>query len=92
MLVSENLDEGQPLHDYFVGRYRRLRGSIADALRRGQAAGDIRADLDAGALAARIVATLEGLETQWLLDPAEVDLQESFAEFAAALRSEVAPR
>jgi AcrR family transcriptional regulator len=91
VLVAENLDRDQPLHGWFVERYRRLRGLLAAAIAAGQRAGDVRADVDAAALAARIVATLEGLETQWLLEPEAVDLRASFREFAAALRRELAP-
>ena len=50
-------------------RFARVRGDVADRVRRSQAAGRIRADLDPEAIAALVVAASDGLQTQWLLDP-----------------------
>jgi AcrR family transcriptional regulator len=86
VLVAENLEEQAPAHEHFVERYRSMRVIIATILRNGQAAGRIRADIDVELQAAEIVATLDGLQIQWLLDPDRVDIVRSVDAYAAGLR------
>jgi AcrR family transcriptional regulator len=89
VLVAENLLPDHPEHDFFVKRYRTLADSIAQALRRGQERGEIRGDLDLKAVARRIIAALDGLQSQWLLDPEEVDLVDAYRELGASLKEEL---
>jgi AcrR family transcriptional regulator len=89
VLVAENLGPEHPAHDYFVLRYRFLRNAFAEAIREGQTRGEVRADVDAGAVATRILATMDGLQTQWLLDPDQTSLLEVFQEYSRALRREL---
>ncbi|WP_194893250.1 TetR/AcrR family transcriptional regulator [Catenulispora pinisilvae] len=74
VLVAENLDPDDPAHEQLAERYRRLRHAIADMIRRAQAAGEMRRDVDPHAKSVEIVAFIDGLHTQWLLDPADIDL------------------
>ncbi|NUR83188.1 MAG: TetR family transcriptional regulator C-terminal domain-containing protein, partial [Nonomuraea sp.] len=67
-----------PGHAWAWARYRRLRGAIAAALRRGVESGELRADLDAEAHADRLIALMDGLQTQWLIDPESVDMARIF--------------
>lgn len=67
VLGAENLDPDDPLHDFFVDRYARVRNLVASAVRRNGAI------VDADQLAREIVATLMGLEIQWLMDPSAFD-------------------
>lgn len=90
VLVAENLLPESPVHEFFVVRYRRLRAAFASGIRTGQERGEIRADVDPRAVATRIIATMDGLQTQWLLDPDRAPLVEVFEEFARALRRELA--
>lgn len=89
VLVAENLQPEHPEHEFFRARYRDLRRAIESALEAGQQRGEIRADVDLAAISRRIVAALDGLQTQWLLDPAEVDLVESYRELGSSLRREI---
>lgn len=89
VLVAENLLPEHPLHTFFVERYRNVRRYIAIALRKGQERNEVRADIDVDAVSTRIVATLDGLQTQWLLDPERIDLVASFAELGTALKQEL---
>lgn len=77
VLGAENLDAGDPLHDFFVDRYARGRRFVADVLAAEMARGRVRADVDVPAVAAEVLAVLMGLEIQWLMDPAAVDLAAS---------------
>jgi AcrR family transcriptional regulator len=89
VLVAENLLPEHRAHDYFVQRYRAFRHRLVQALRAGQERGEIRGDIDPHAVATRIVATLDGLQTQWLLDPERVSLRRVYEEYAQALRREL---
>ncbi|MBO2463071.1 TetR/AcrR family transcriptional regulator [Actinomadura violacea] len=78
VLTSEAVTADHPARDWARARYARLRAWVADALRRAAAGGDLRPDLDADATAARIIAIMDGLQTQWLLDPGAIDMPALF--------------
>ncbi len=87
-LVATSLEAGDSLgRSYFTQRFARVRDDLAVRLRAEQAAGAIRADVDAGEIAALLVAASDGLQIQWLLDPS-VHL-ETLATFATLLRPTV---
>ncbi|MGC5168139.1 TetR/AcrR family transcriptional regulator [Luteimicrobium sp. DT211] len=89
VLTGEAVTDGHPASEWVRDRFTVLRGNIADALRtvvherataRGEAVTD--PELDGVALdraASAIIAVMDGLQTQWLLDPAAVDLADSSA-------------
>lgn len=89
VLVAENLLPEHPAHDFFRDRYRGIRAAIITALKAGQARGEIRTDIDLKQVAARLVAALDGLQSQWLLDPTQVDLVESYTALAESMKAEV---
>ena len=91
VLAAENLDEGDPLHTFFVERYETARQLVRDSLVASQASGDVRPDLDVEQVACEVVATLMGLEQQWLMDPARVDLVARAEAYADALTARLAP-
>ncbi|GAA2144824.1 TetR/AcrR family transcriptional regulator [Actinomadura napierensis] len=78
VLTSEAVTADHPARAWARARYVRLRTWVADALRRAADAGDLRADLDADATAARIIAIMDGLQTQWLLDQDGIDMPALF--------------
>jgi AcrR family transcriptional regulator len=90
-LGAEAIPEDHPLHDYFVQLYRDNRKRLAQTLRRAQAAGNIRADVDVTAVAAEMIATLDGLRLQWLLDPKKVSLKQALSAYAKRLAGELMP-
>ncbi|MFJ6737874.1 TetR/AcrR family transcriptional regulator [Streptomyces sp. NPDC091279] len=85
VLLAENLDPAAPAHDHFVTRYRQLRADIAGILGTGRDRGEFRADLDPGVKALEILAFIDGLHTQWLLDPEAIDLTGAVESYAVAL-------
>ncbi|MBL7498387.1 TetR/AcrR family transcriptional regulator [Frankia sp. CNm7] len=85
VMRAESLDPDAPLHDYFDERDRATRDLIAGELRRGQDAGEIRADIDPDVKATEILAFNIGLETQWLLNPAQIDRPTVFRSYLRAL-------
>lgn len=68
VLLGEGLATEHPAHDYMVTRYRRIRSRIARNLRHSEEEGEIAPGEDLEAIAAIIVAVMDGLQFQWLLD------------------------
>ncbi|MEU6780343.1 TetR/AcrR family transcriptional regulator [Nonomuraea angiospora] len=89
VLVAESLEPGAPGHRHFVERYRAMRAIVADSIRSAQAAGLARQDIDPAAKAAEIIATLDGLQTQWLLDPDTVDIVSGVESYARTLEHDL---
>ena len=90
VLVAENLLPEHPAHDFFRDRYRHLRSVVVAAMRKGVERGEIRADADLDLAGARLIAAMDGLQTQWLLDPKQVSLIAAFQELGASFRRELA--
>lgn len=83
-LGAEAVREDHPAHEYFVERYRRTVGLMAEQLERvGVGPGD------ASLLAREAVAGLDAIHQQWLLDPQEVDLERSLRFFERRLRATI---
>ena len=81
VLSAESVTADHPAHTWARNRYRRIRGLVADSLRAGIAQGRFRRDVDAEAHAARLVAMMDGLQQQWLVDPEAVDMAAVFRGF-----------
>jgi len=75
-MVARALETGnEHSRDFFRERYASLRREALDALI-AHGAAVVRDDMSLEAAAALIIATLDGLTTQWLLDP-EMDIRSS---------------
>ncbi|WP_219825466.1 TetR/AcrR family transcriptional regulator [Nonomuraea typhae] len=66
-----------PAHDYFVERYARLRREVAARLADLPAAGDA-GEIDRARAARILIAAVDGLQIQWLLEP-EIDMAADLA-------------
>lgn len=91
VLAAENLDPGDPLHEFFVQRYDRARHAVVLGVERDRARGEVRADVDAAQIGREVVATLMGLEVQWLMDPGAFDYVGAVDAYAEGLRARLAP-
>ncbi|MDZ8200517.1 TetR/AcrR family transcriptional regulator [Microbacterium sp. SSW1-59] len=90
-LVAAALEDAHPAPQRFVtGRFERLRAEMAERVRRLQRTGAIRADVDPTLVAALVIAASDGLQTQWLLDPA-VDHEGALAMLDALLAGPNSP-
>ncbi|GAA1576422.1 TetR/AcrR family transcriptional regulator [Kribbella hippodromi] len=85
VLVTENLQPGDVAHDHFVTRYRNLRALIEQMITTGQETGDFSAAVNPRLKATEILAFIEGLNTQWLLDPTSIDLVATTENFVTDL-------
>lgn len=90
VLVAENLPRDAVAHEHFVTRYRRLRRIVAELIADGQRDGVFDPDVAPALKAAEIVAVIDGLNTQWLLDPDDVDIVAVAEQFAEGLARSLA--
>ena len=78
VIFAESIAESHPSHEYFKQRYARAREILKQHLDNARRQGLLRKDLNTAGLAAVLLAAMDGLQLQWLLDPS-VDMVESFA-------------
>ena len=81
VLVSESIRADHPSHDYFVERYRQGREMYVSEFIKLNAT-NFRPDVDLNELVPLIMAVMDGLQIQWLLDPEKVDMVASFKLFS----------
>jgi len=70
VLSTEATDPEHPAHDYFIARYRRSLERTRLALANLEGRGLLKAAGRRPGIEAEIIATMDGLQVQWLLDPA----------------------
>lgn len=68
-LSADATDSQHPAHSYFAQRYASLRETMTAEIESSQRAGTLREDIGAERLATLVIAAMDGLQTQWLLDP-----------------------
>jgi AcrR family transcriptional regulator len=74
VLSADSVTDGHPAQEYFRARFVGLRDMVKGALRDvAPTASDTRIDV----AASTIIATMDGLQVQWLLDPEAVDMAEA---------------
>lgn len=71
---GESIAEGGAIRDHFRKRMRLIRRALSAMLNEGIRRGELRPDTDADMVATEIVAFMDGVQTQWLLDPKRIDL------------------
>lgn len=83
VMVGESIDKDHPSHDFFVNRYAQTRTYLAENV------GSERfpADCDLEQLAMLTAAVMDGLQIQWLLDPDNVSMSETFHLFSKMIRN-----
>lgn len=79
VLSAESVTDAHPAQEWFRSRFAGLRALLVEALRQVCGPDDPPADGGLDAAAAAIIAVMDGLQVQWLLDPDAVDLAGSTA-------------
>ncbi|MET7649981.1 MULTISPECIES: TetR/AcrR family transcriptional regulator [unclassified Streptomyces] len=83
-LLGESVTEGHPARGYFTERYTQVRESMTAVLRTEY--GDrLPNGLTPERAAPLLVAVMDGLQYQWLLDPDSVDMPGAFRDFLRLL-------
>ncbi|MGW1022135.1 TetR/AcrR family transcriptional regulator [Streptomyces sp. NPDC002577] len=83
-LLGESVSEGHPAREFFTQRYAEVRGSMAQVLR-AEYGDRLPGGLTPEQAAPLMVAVMDGLQFQWLLDPDAVDMPEVFRDFLRLL-------
>ncbi|MBB5781997.1 TetR/AcrR family transcriptional regulator [Nonomuraea jabiensis] len=78
VLSVEAADPAHPAHTYFVDRYTHIRRDIRDALEELHARGLVRPGTSIAGAESDLIALIDGLQVQWLLDPTSVDMGARF--------------
>jgi AcrR family transcriptional regulator len=79
VLSAESVTDEHPAKSFFEERYRTLRGEVADAFRALCAQEGVTEPATIAKASASILAVMDGLQLQWLLEPDAVDLAEASA-------------
>jgi len=74
-----------PAHDYFVERYSALKATVTRAFGDLEREGALRPGVVPDVAAAQVVAAMDGLQVQWLLDPQGVDMAVALGALVTAL-------
>ncbi|MFG2311282.1 TetR/AcrR family transcriptional regulator [Streptomyces sp. NPDC048566] len=83
-LLGESVTEGHPARAFFTGRYTAVRASMAAVLR-AEYGERLPGGLTPERAAPLLVAVMDGLQYQWLLDPESVDMPAAFGDFLRLL-------
>ena len=79
VLVAESIPADQPGHAFFINRYQSIRKIAIDFLEKAKQRGEIREDVSCEDLAIMLIAMMDGLQIQWLLEPEQVDMSKEFS-------------
>jgi AcrR family transcriptional regulator len=82
---GESIAEGGAVLAHFRTRMRQIRQSLVAMLEEGIRRGELRRDIDAEAIATEIVAFMDGIQTQWLLDPKRINLRAAYQHYIDGL-------
>jgi len=77
VLAGEAVTDDHPASDFVTQRFAGLRSDIANALRVVMDERGVTDGPDPELVAGAIIGVMDGVQTQWLLDPDEVDLVEA---------------
>ncbi len=84
-LSAEATSPDHPAHAYFVRRYAFMRGILERAFIGLQEQGMLRIGFDPQRMAVTVIALMDGLQVQWLLDRRVVDMAEALRELFDAV-------
>ncbi|REK85096.1 TetR/AcrR family transcriptional regulator [Streptomyces inhibens] len=84
VLSADSVTEDHPARAFFETRFRTVRASMANVLR-AEFGDTLPGGLTPEQAAPLLVAVMDGLQLQWLLDPEEVDMPAAFRDFVALL-------
>ena len=87
VLSGEATATDHPGHEYFRQRYTWVRALVEEAVVEGQAAGDLRRELDPPEVARTMIALLDGLQIQWLYEDSGFDMTIPLTTYVASLRT-----
>jgi len=84
-LLGESVTEDHPAREFFTRRYTQVRAGMAATLR-AEYGDTLPGGLSPERAAVLLVAVMDGLQYQWLLDPEAVDMPGAFGDFLGLLK------
>ena len=78
VLVGESIRHDHPSHDFFVNRYAKIGDVFRTYVSDLKKTEELPSDIDIDQLASLIFAVMDGLQIQWLLDPENVSMSQTF--------------
>lgn len=88
ILSAEATDPSHPAHAYFLRRYIWVRGLLEEAFTEVERLGRLRPGVVPAAAARQLIALMDGLQVQWLLDSRSVDMPAEVIAFLEAVTTE----
>jgi AcrR family transcriptional regulator len=88
VLSAEATDPAHPAHQYFLRRYDWVRGIIVGAFLEVDRQGSLRPGVVPMAATRQLIALMDGLQVQWLLDNNSVDMPAEVVAFLEAVTTE----
>ena len=85
VLMLESIGPAPQIREHFAQFGKRWQAALARTLSKGQQLGSIRADINPAAEARLLIATMRGLRTQSMLDPASNDIARDIAALKKSL-------
>ena len=91
MLMTDSLGPLNGKIDLFRAGNDRFAAAIEQAIREGQEAGEVRADVDPAETAFQVLAAVRGATLLWLLDPGNVDVVAAIQRLGASTTERLTP-
>jgi AcrR family transcriptional regulator len=88
VLSAESTDPAHPAHEYFQRRYDWVREVGSQAFSDLDRQGRLRGGVTPDAAARQLIALMDGLQVQWLLNNASVDMAAELRSFLSAITTE----
>ena len=85
IVSAEGTSADHPVHEYFVDRYARVLGFTREAFERAAEEGQLRPGVDCASAARTLIALMDGLQIQWLLDREGVDMADDLRRYLQPL-------
>jgi AcrR family transcriptional regulator len=85
VVEGESIAEGGAAQEHVRDRLRAVRDGLAALFAEGVRRGELRDGVDVEVVATEVVAFMNGVQTQWVLDPERVDLRASYERYFQAL-------
>ena len=89
VVEGESIAEAGVVRDHVRDRLRYVREALAAMLTEGVRRGELRGDIDVDAVATEMVAFMDGIQTQWVLDPERIDLSASYHRYFEGLAGQL---
>jgi AcrR family transcriptional regulator len=90
VVIAEATAPDHPAHRWAVDRYAGVTANVVDGLREAQRRGLLRTDVDVAAVAATLLAAMDGLQLRYLLTPSDIRIDEAFASLAGQILEDLA--